>query len=89
MTNFAYHDPFPLSGDNTSYRLLTRELVTEASFDGTAVLKVDPEALPRLGREAMRDVSFLLRTEHLEQVAAILDDPEAATRTCATPRRWR
>jgi fumarate hydratase class I len=26
----------------------------------------------------MRDVSFLLRTEHLEQVAAILDDPEAS-----------
>jgi fumarate hydratase class I len=78
MTEFAYHDPFPLSEDKTEYRLLTNEFVTERSFDGVTILKVDPEALTRLAREAMRDVSFLLRTEHLEQVAAILDDPEAS-----------
>ena len=31
-----------------------------------------------LAREAMRDASFFLRSEHLEQVAGILDDPEAS-----------
>jgi fumarate hydratase class I len=78
MTEFAYRDPFPLSKDKTDYRLLTKEFVTEKPFDGATVLKVDPAGLTRLAREAMREVSFLLRTEHLEQVAAILDDPEAS-----------
>jgi len=58
--------------------MLTKEFVSEATFDGAEILKVDPEGLRQLAREAMRDVSFLLRTEHLEQVAAILDDPEAS-----------
>jgi fumarate hydratase class I len=31
-----------------------------------------------LARQAFRDVSFLLRTEHLEQVASILTDPESS-----------
>jgi len=78
MTEFAYQDPFPLSKDKTDYRLLTKEFVTEHSFDGATVLKLEPEGLTRLARAAMRDVSFLLRTEHLGQVAAILDDPEAS-----------
>ena len=48
MTEFAYQDPFPLAEDKTDYRLLTKEFVTKTSFDGTAVLKVDPEGLTRL-----------------------------------------
>jgi fumarate hydratase class I len=47
-------------------------------FDGHEVLKVAPQALTRLAREALRDASFLMRTAHLEQVAAILDDPDAS-----------
>jgi fumarate hydratase class I len=78
MAEFVYQDPFPLSKDETQYRLLTKDFVSEAAFDGTTLLKVDPEGLSLLAREAMRDVSFLLRTEHLRQVAAILDDPEAS-----------
>jgi fumarate hydratase class I len=78
MPEFAYHDPFPLAKDDgTRYRLLTTDYVSVAEFDGREVLKVDPEGLTFLAREAMRDVSFLLRTSHLEQVAAILDDAEA------------
>ena len=78
MADFVYQDPFPLSKDETQYRLLTKNFVSEAAFDGTTLLKVDPEGLTLLAREAMRDVSFLLRTAHLQQVAAILDDPEAS-----------
>jgi len=37
-----------------------------------------PEALTLLANEAIRDVSFLLRTPHLQKVAAILKDPEAS-----------
>jgi len=78
MADFVYQEPFPLAEDTTQYRMLTKEFVSEATFDGAEILKVDPEGLRQLAREAMRDVSFLLRTEHLEQVAAILDDPEAS-----------
>jgi fumarate hydratase class I len=42
------------------------------------MLKVAPEGLTKLARTAMRDVSFLLRPAHQQQVAAILHDPEAS-----------
>jgi fumarate hydratase class I len=75
---FQYQDPFPLAKDDTKYRLLTREGVSVASFDGKEILKVEPSALERLAREAIREVSFFLRPSHNEQVAKILADPEAS-----------
>ncbi len=79
MPEFTYQDPFPLPHhDDTAYRLVTNEHVSLADFQGTPILKVAPEGLRRVANEAMRDVSFLLRAKHLEQVAAILDDPEAS-----------
>ena len=78
MPEFSYQDPFPLGKDTTKYRLLTKEYVSTAKFDGKEVLKVDPEGLAYLSHQALRDVSFLLRPAHLEQVAAILGDPQAS-----------
>lgn len=78
MADFAYQDPFPLAGDDTTYRLLTKDHVSVASFDGRDVVRVDPAGLTLLAREAMKDVSFYLRAGHLEQVAGILDDPESS-----------
>jgi fumarate hydratase class I len=78
MADFAYTDPYPLGDDDTTLRHVTSDYVTVSEFDGNPVLKVDPEGLTALAKEAMRDVSFLLRTKHLEQVASILDDPEAS-----------
>jgi len=75
---FHYQDPFPLGKDETKYRLLTKEGVSGAAFEGKEILKVDPAALTRLAREALREVSFLLRSSHNEQVAKILTDPEAS-----------
>ena len=43
------------------------------------MLKVDPAALTFLANQAMRDVNFLLRPGHLEQLSAILSDPEASS----------
>ncbi len=74
----AYQDPYPVAPDETTYRLITTDYVSVAKFADQDVLKVDPEALAVLAREAMRDASFLLRPAHLEQVAAILEDPEAS-----------
>ncbi len=75
---FQYHDPFPLAKDGTRYRLLGKEGVSVSSFEGKEMLKVEPAALARLAREAMRECSFFLRREHNEQVAKILSDPESS-----------
>ena len=78
MLDFAYQTMFELGSDETRYRLLTPEYVSTTSFEGRTILKVAPEALTTLAREAFRDVSFLYRAAHLAKVAAILDDPEAS-----------
>jgi fumarate hydratase, class I len=77
---FVYQEMFPLADDPTPYRKLdgSERYVTVERFAGRDVLRVDPEALTVLTREAMRDVSFLLRPGHNEQVASILSDPEAS-----------
>ena len=75
---FKYQDPFPLGPDSTKYRLLTKEGVSVATFEGKEILKVNPAALTNLANQAIRDVSFLLRPEHNEMVAKILTDPEAS-----------
>ncbi|MGO8689912.1 MAG: fumarate hydratase C-terminal domain-containing protein [Thermoguttaceae bacterium] len=58
----------------TAMRLLTREGVRAES---RGVVRVAPEALGHLAREAFREVNFLLRSVTLEQWAAVLDDPAA------------
>ena len=75
---FVYQDPLPLGPDDTAYRLLSREGVSTSTFEGREILKIAPAALAYLAREAFHDTSFYLRPKHLEQVAAILSDPEAS-----------
>lgn len=78
MSEFTYQAPFPIQSDTTEYRLITKDFVSEVDFEGQKVLKVDPEALELLAKEAMQDVSFYLRPAHLAKIAKILDDPEAS-----------
>lgn len=80
MPEFVYQEPLPLGADTTSYRKLegSEKYVRVERFGGREVLVVAPEALTVVAREAMRDVSFLLRRSHNEKVAAILSDPEAS-----------
>jgi len=78
MTDFHYQDPFPLGPDETEYEQLSSDFVSVSEFEGQEILKIDPEALSLLSNEAIKAISFKLRTSHLKQVAAILDDPEAS-----------
>jgi fumarate hydratase, class I len=78
IPEFVYQDPLPIQKDPTKYRLLTKEHVSVTQFEGKEILKIAPEALTYLSNIAIRDVSFLLRTAHLEKVAAILKDPQAS-----------
>jgi fumarate hydratase class I len=75
---FIYQHPFPLGKDDTEYRQLTSDHVSVSRFEGREILKIEPGALTLLANEALRDVEFLLRPEHLEKVATILKDPEAS-----------
>lgn len=75
---FKYQKMFPMSKDDTKYVLLTSDYVSTAEFEGRKILKVQPEGLALLAKEAMRNVSFFLRPAHLKLVAQILEDPEAS-----------
>ena len=75
---FKYAPMFQMGEDKTEYRLLTKEGVTTAQFEGKEIVKVSREALTLLAQQAFHDVEFMLRREHNLQVAAILNDPEAS-----------
>jgi fumarate hydratase class I len=77
MAEFIYEKPFQLGRDLTKYRLLTDKHVKVVEEGGRKILVIDPEGLEILAKEAVSDLSFYLRTSHLEKLAAILDDPEA------------
>lgn len=75
---FFYQDPFPLSADSTEYECISTEHVSVSEFEGKQILKIAPEALTLLSAQAIKAINFTLRPDHLAQVAAILDDPEAS-----------
>lgn len=80
MPEFAYTDLLPLdaAADTTQFRKLTSDHVSTFEAGGRTFLQVEPEGLQLLTAEAMRDISHLLRPDHLTQLASILDDPEAS-----------
>lgn len=78
MAEFKFQELFEHQEDTTEYRHLTSDYVSTTEFEGREILKVDPKALTLMAREAIDDVSHLLRTSHLQQLASILDDPEAS-----------
>ena len=79
MVEFKYAPMFQLGEDTTGYYKIpgSEKLVSTSEFEGKKILKVTPEALTLMANTAFRDVSFLLRRSHNEQVAKILSDPEA------------
>jgi fumarate hydratase class I len=78
MAEFHFQRIFELGPDETPYRKLTSDHVSTLEVEGRTLLRVAPEALELLAREAMVDVSYLMRASHLEQLARILKDPEAS-----------
>ncbi len=80
MTEFKYEPMFQLGEDKTEYYRIpgSEEYVSTSEFEGHRMLKVTPEALTLMSNTAFRDVNFLLRRSHNEQVAKILHDPEAS-----------
>ena len=75
---FIYQEPFPLERDDTGYRHLTGNYVSTSRFQGEEIICIEPEGLTTCAEAAFKDASHLLRTSHLEQLSAILQDPEAS-----------
>jgi fumarate hydratase class I len=78
MGEFQYQELFEHVADTTTYRKLTSDYVSTTTFDGREILKIQPEALTLLAKEALDDVTHLLRSSHLKQLARILEDSEAS-----------
>ena len=76
--DFTYSDLLPLGADKTKYRLVSKEGVSVIKLGDREFLQVEPSALTMLTENAIHDISHYLRTEHLEQLAKILKDPQAS-----------
>jgi len=75
--DFRYQDPYPILKDDTVYKKLTSDYIKVEKHGEREILTVDPKGLELLAEEAMADVSFMLRSSHLESLRRIIDDPEA------------
>ena len=75
---FNYSDLLPIGPDTTRYRLIGRDGVTVTKHGDREFLEVAPRALTHLTEVAMHDISHYLRTEHLQQLAKIVKDPESS-----------
>jgi fumarate hydratase class I len=58
--------------------LISREGVSVIKLGDREFLQIEPTALTLLTETAIHDISHYLRSEHLEQLAKILKDPEAS-----------
>ena len=75
--DFIYQDPYPILKDDTQYKKLSSDYVKVELLGDREILTIDPKGLELLAQEAMNDVSFMLRTAHLQKLNNILSDPEA------------
>ncbi|HOU96853.1 MAG TPA: FumA C-terminus/TtdB family hydratase beta subunit [Bacteroidales bacterium] len=78
MADFIYEEIFQRSGESIGYRLLTKDYVETIEYGGRKILKVNPEGLVLLASEAINEISFFMRSSHLEKLRQIIDDPEAS-----------
>jgi fumarate hydratase class I len=73
------HQPlFPLGEDRTEYRRLDVGGVSAEKLGGREFTVIQPDAISHLAETAFGDISHLFRKAHLEQLRAILDDPDAS-----------
>lgn len=56
---------------------MTSNYVKVEKLGEREIVTVDPKGLELLAEEALKDVSFMLRSTHLQKLKNIIDDPEA------------
>lgn len=78
MTSFNYTEILPTKDNEPEFRLITTEGISTTTVGDRTFLQIEQSVLEKVAYEAIHDISFFLRTEHLEQLAKIIDDPEAS-----------
>lgn len=69
----------PKSQDTRQCKLISSDGVTATEDGQQRVVTITGEALENLAYEAFKEVNFFLRSDHLAQLRAILDDEEASS----------
>ena len=73
------HTPlFPLGADRTAYRKLSGDGVRVERAGKHELVVIEREALRLLAETAFTDINHLLRPGHLQQLRAIVEDPQAS-----------
>src|SRR6266516_2535678 len=73
------HTPlFPLGADTTPYRKLSADGVRVERAGKHELVVIEREALRLLAETAFTDINHLLRPGHLQQLRAIVEDPQAS-----------
>ncbi len=78
MATFTYEPTIQLSDDTTTYRKITGDFVSTVNVEGASYLRVQPQALQMLAKQAFTDINFYFRPAHLKKLAEELSDPEAS-----------
>jgi len=79
MVEFQYADMLSANSPVPEFRLITTEGITTETLGDRTFLSVTAETLQKVAYEAIHDISHYLRTSHLEQLRAIIDDPDASS----------
>ena len=79
MVEFQYADMLSANLPEPEYRLITTEGISTETLGDRTFLTIAPETLQKVAYEAIHDISHYLRTSHLEQLRAIIDDPSASS----------
>ena len=78
MSAYQYQPLFEFGSDKTPYRKLTTDGISIVTVDGLDFLRVDPNVLRELSRQAFDDIAHLLRPGHLAQLQKVVNDPESS-----------
>ncbi|GAA3227419.1 fumarate hydratase [Pseudonocardia petroleophila] len=78
MPDFHHTEVLPLGPDSTEYRRLDLPPGRVVEAAGRTFLEIEPATITALVRESVHDIQHYLRTSHLRQLRAIIDDPEAS-----------
>ena len=76
---FAFTELLPLGRDETPYQLISTDGVSTFDTSEGTFLKVESTAIRNLTAKAMYEIAHFLRSDHLQQLRNILDDPEASS----------
>jgi len=78
MVNFKYTEILPTAPNDPEFRLITKEGISTSKVGERIFLNIEPSVLEQVAYEAIHDISHYLRSDHLQQLRNIVDDPQAS-----------